>query len=819
MNAIERKDTGRFETPARNLWAEAGGPVLTALAIGVVELLSQTILHLHDPSTLVLLAVVFAAYVGGLRPGLVSAALAWIYFAYFFSIPGRLFRYDEENLRRVIALGSITPAIVVMVGLLYRRSTHRVSLKLRESEERFHAFMDNSPTVAWMRDEQGRYVYVNTPFELTFNLRREDVLGTSSLKPWSEGGGQELRENEAAVLASGKPRQFYETLPSREGPLQHWWILQFLVDDGSGLKFVGGMALDITERKDAEEALRASEERYALAAQSVNDGLWDWNLKTNEVYFSSRWKAMLGCDEAEIGRSPEEWFRRVHPDDLPEVRTALQAHLKGSTPHFESEHRMRHKDRGYRWVLSRALAVRNGDNTAYRMVGAQTDTTQRKIAEEQLIHDALHDALTGLPNRSLFLDRLSHRIRHARRDRNKLFAVLFLDLDRFKLVNDSLGHGSGDELLVETSRRLEKSVRPGDTVARLGGDEFAILLDGVSDTGAAVHVTERIQAFLRMPMKVSGQDFVTTASIGIALSETGYERAEDVLRDADTAMYRAKSLGRARHEVFDREMHARAVVLLQLETDLRQAIERNEFVVHYMPIVSLESGRISGFEALARWKHPQRGLVPPFDFIGVAEEAGLIIAIDRWVLREACRQLKEWQTVLPDGDRLTVSVNLSGKQFRQPDLVDQVQRALQETGLPGESLAVEITENVLIESTESASEMLGSMRKMGVQLYLDDFGTGYSSLSYLQRFPIDALKIDRSFVSRMGPKREGHEIVRAIITLAHNLGMRVIAEGVETGDQLAELRMLKGGFGQGYLFSRPVPGEDAAHLILSEPRW
>ncbi|HEV3029110.1 MAG TPA: EAL domain-containing protein, partial [Planctomycetota bacterium] len=638
-------------------------------------------------------------------------------------------------------------------------------------------------------------------------------------EPWTSDTARQLAENDRAVLESGKPRQLYETLSGPDKIRQHWWLLQFPVDAGAGQRFVGGMAVDITERKQAEEALRASEERYALAAQSVNDGLWDWNLKTNEVYYSERWKAMLGCEDEDIGNTPFEWFRRVHPDDLAQVQSLLQDHLEGRTPTFESEHRMRHKDRGYRWVLSRGLAVRNGSGRPYRMVGAQSDTTQRKLAEEQLIHDALHDALTGLPNRTLFVDRLSHRIRHSRREKDRLFGVLFLDLDRFKLVNDSMGHSAGDQLLIETSRRLEQAVRPGDTVARLGGDEFAVLLEDVTEPGDAVRVAERIQTSLKNPIKLEGQEVVSTASIGIAMSQTGYEKAEDVLRDADTAMYRAKSEGRARHEVFDSAMHARAVSLLKIENELRQAIEREEFRVFYMPIVSLATGRIDGFEALVRWQHPERGLVSPFDFMGVAEDAGLIIAIDRWVLRRACHEVRDWQKKYPDGDRLTVSVNLSAKQFHHSDLVETIRGAITDSGLPGESLGIEITEGVLIDNTSTAGEMLGEMRKLGARIYLDDFGTGYSSLSYLQRFPIDAVKIDRSFVSRLGPKAEGHEIVQAIVTLAHNLGMRVIAEGIESSEQLALLRRLKCGYGQGWLFSKPIPHEEACELLLQEARW
>jgi diguanylate cyclase (GGDEF)-like protein/PAS domain S-box-containing protein len=796
-----------------------GGPLLTAATVGALTLLSSQGFSPQGSSSLLVLVVAFSAFAGGLRPGLTSASLSWIYFALAFSKPGQPFRYDADDLQRLLVLATITPVIVIMVGVLHRRSTAIVTAQLLESEQRFKAFMDNSPTVAWIKDEQGRYVYINAPFELTFNVRRGELTGNTGPEPWTPDTAKHLAENDRAVLETGKPRQIYETLSGPDMVRQHWWLLQFPVDAGPGQRYVGGMAVDITERKAAEEALRASEERYALAAQSVNDGLWDWNLKTNEVYYSERWKAMLGCEDEDIGTTPFEWFRRVHPDDLAQVQTLLQDHLEGRTPTFESEHRMRHKDRGYRWVLSRGLAVRNGSGRAYRMVGAQSDTTQRKLAEEQLIHDALHDALTGLPNRTLFVDRLSHRIRHSRREKDRLFGVLFLDLDRFKLVNDSMGHSAGDQLLIETARRLEQAVRPGDTVARLGGDEFAVLLEDVIEPGAAVRVAERIQSSLKIAIKLENQEVVSTASIGIAMSQTGYEKAEDVLRDADTAMYRAKSEGRARHEVFDSAMHARAVSLLKIENELRQALEREEFRVFYMPIVSLATGRIDGFEALVRWQHPERGIIPPLDFMGVAEDAGLIIAIDRWVLRRACREVRDWQLKQPDGERLSVSVNLSAKQFHHKDLVDTIRGAITDSGLPGESLGIEITEGVLIDNTSTAGAMLDEMRKLGARIYLDDFGTGYSSLSYLQRFPIDAVKIDRSFVSRLGPKTEGHEIVQAIVTLAHNLGMRVIAEGIESSDQLALLRRLKCGYGQGWLFSKPIPHEEASELLMQEARW
>lgn len=444
------------------------------------------------------------------------------------------------------------------------------------------------------------------------------------------------------------------------------------------------------------------------------------------------------------------------------------------------------------------------------------EISDRQRAEEQLIHSAFHDALTGLPNRALFIDRLEHALERAKRLEDYLFAVIFLDLDRFKIVNDSLGHMVGDQLLLAIASRIKACLRSADTVARLGGDEFTILLEDIKDVSYAKDVANRIQEELMLPFNLSGNEVFTTASIGIALSAIGYDRPEQLLRDADTAMYQAKARGKARYEVFDITMHTSAIALLQLETDLRRAIDRHEFRIHYQPIVSLFSGRINGFEALVRWQHPDRGLVSPTEFIPVAEETGLMIPIGWWVLREACRQMHVWQVQFPANPPLTISVNLSGKQFSQPDLSEQIKQILQETSLDPRTLKLEITESVIMENAESATIMLSQLQTLGVQLYMDDFGTGYSSLSYLHRFPIDILKIDRSFVSRMGVDDENLEIVRTIMTLAHNLGMNVTAEGVETAEQLALLRALKCEYGQGYLFSKPVDGEAAGALIAPE---
>ena len=579
---------------------------------------------------------------------------------------------------------------------------------------------------------------------------------------------------------------------------------------------VASLKEQVGERRKAEEALRESEERYKLAALGSNDGLWDWNLKANQIFFSLRWKTMLGHEENEIATSPEEWFKRVHPDDLERVKAEITGHLSGHTPHFENEHRMLHRDGSYRWMLTRGVAVRD-ELGAYRMAGSQSDITERKLAVEQLLHDAFHDALTNLSNRALFTDRLKGAAARAasrvRRGGAYLFAVLFLDLDRFKVVNDSLGHIIGDQLLIEIARRLESTLRPGDTIARLGGDEFAVLIEDINDASDAEHVAERLQSGLRLPFNIAGHEVFTSVSIGIALSSTGYERGEDLLRDADTAMYRAKSLGKARHQVFDKSMHGLAVALLQLETDMRRAIEREEFLIHYQPIVELRTEKITGFEALVRWQHPDRGLLPPEELIPVAEETGLILPIGRWVLQEACRQMKRWQEEFIAARDLTVTVNISGKQFAQTGLTEQIAGALSDTGLKPENLKLEITESVIMDNAEFATSMLLQLRALDVRLMIDDFGTGYSSLSYLHRFPINTLKIDRSFVGRIGTDIEGWEIVRTIVTLANNLGMDIVAEGVETAEQKEQLIALGCQHGQGYYFSRPVDALAAGKMI------
>jgi diguanylate cyclase (GGDEF)-like protein/PAS domain S-box-containing protein len=570
--------------------------------------------------------------------------------------------------------------------------------------------------------------------------------------------------------------------------------------------------------KKAQEALKESEERYALAARGSNDGLWDWSLSANVVHFSPRWKAMLGYQEGEIGDRPEEWFDRIHDADRERVKKEIAAHQKGLTPHFESEHRVLHKDGSFRWMLSRGVAVHDASGNVLRMAGSQTDITEGKVS----------DPLTGLPNRLLFIDRVGRLIKHTRRRKDQLFAVLFLDLDGFKMINDSMGHLIGDQLLLGVANRLEKCLRSTDTVARLGetftvarlgGDEFTVLLDDIKDPSDAKRAAERMMKALASPFILGGKEVFTSVSIGIALSSSAYEQPEDILRDADTAMYRAKSLGKARYEVFDADMRASVMARLQLETDLRHALERGEFCNFYQPIVALVSGEIAGFEALLRWQHPTRGLLGPHEFIPVAEETGLIRELGWWNLREACRQISEWRAALAAHPHLTISVNLSAKQFLQPNLVEDIRKLLGELSLPPEALKLEITESTVMADPSAAVEMLQQIKSLGIHLAIDDFGTGYSSLSYLHRFPLDTLKIDRSFISGMGDDGEGMEIARTILPMANNLRLDVVAEGVETIQQVALLKKLHCKYGQGYYFSRPLSAEGTAALLAGDLTW
>ncbi|WP_247887075.1 GGDEF domain-containing phosphodiesterase [Azospirillum sp. SYSU D00513] len=585
-------------------------------------------------------------------------------------------------------------------------------------------------------------------------------------------------------------------------------------ESGRPARLVGCVA-DVTERRAAEEALRLAEERQALLAAGANDGLWGWSPQNGDLICSPRWTAMLGLSEAEHDGTARVWFDRVLPADLPGLTAAIDLHLSGEREHLQHEFRMLHADGTERWLLVRGIAQRGGDGQAVWMAGSMTDITAAKRAEQQLLFDSFHDGMTRLPNRTLLLDRIGQALDRDRRGGATSFALLLIDLDRFKSINDALGSSLGDRLLTMIADRLIGLRRIGDTLARLSADEFAVLLDDIGDVTDAVEAAQELSQAIAKPLALDTHQLVVTASVGVALSATGYEQAEDMLRDATLAMHRAKSGGRARIEVFDGDLRRAALTLMRTEADLRTAVEQEQLCLFYQPIIALESGRIAGFEALMRWNHPERGLVPPGEFIPLAEECGLIVPMGRWALRTAARQLRVWQARFPRSEPFFMSVNVSARQFRDDDLVRLVEEVLADSGVPPSSLKLEITESMLMQDPDTCRRRMQTIRDMDVRLSIDDFGTGYSSLSYLHKFPADALKIDRSFVQALSSREGNAAIVQVVATLAQILGMDAVAEGVETEAEAEFLRDIRCRYAQGFLFARPAPAATIEALLVN----
>lgn len=688
---------------------------------------------------------------------------------------------------------------------------------LRFAEEKYRGIFENAVEGIFQSSPEGRYLSANpalarlygydSPSHLIHSVRdiaRDIYVDAPSREEFLERMGTE-----------GNVQGFEARVRRRDGTIL--WIAENArtVRGPSGnVLYFEGTVEDITARREAEDALRTSQERYALAAQGSNGGLWEWDLLEDRFYYSPRWAALVGVQENELSERPEEWWDRTHPRDIDLLRQEIQSHLKGHTPHFECEFRILHKDGTWRWVLSRGTALRDANGKPLRMAGSVEEVTSRKRVEEQLMQGALYDGLTGFPNRALLLDRARRALVRSRKSAGAHYVgVLLLDIDRFKLVNDSLGHEAGDELVVAVGQAIEECLNARDTVARLGGDEFAILMEGYQDLSVFTRMAETVLARVALPVRLRGQELYVTVSAGIAISERAQDQPEDLLRDAEAAMYKAKSQGKGRHMVYNPGMHEYAVAHLEMESALRRAVEREEFRVYYQPILELEDGRLAGFEALVRWVHPDKGIVSPAVFIPLAEESGLIVDIGRTVLRDSCRQVALWRREHPDAESIWISVNLSVKQFALPDIVEQVRSVLFETGLPGECLKLEITESVIMDNSADASMKVLGLKDLGIRLSIDDFGTGYSSLSYLHQFPFDALKIDRSFVMRLGDAPERAAIVRTIIQLAQNLGMETVAEGVETKFQLGGLRAMGCRYGQGYLFGKPAPADDAVKWL------
>jgi diguanylate cyclase (GGDEF)-like protein/PAS domain S-box-containing protein len=566
-----------------------------------------------------------------------------------------------------------------------------------------------------------------------------------------------------------------------------------------------------TELDRLSAALNESEQQFRITFDHAA-GMGLTTTKGEWVRVNKSLCKLLGYSEAELLKTTLHSLS--HPEDAEWLKEQLTNLLRGSIASVQLEQRFIRQDAGIAWVVLSAAKIADSDNKSAKLILQMQDITDRKSVEERLLHEALHDALTGLPNRALYMDHLRKAVaRWKRRDRGA-FAVLFLDLDGFKGINDTLGHLAGDQLLVEFTQRLIENVRPGDTFARMGGDEFSILLDDLNDLNDAIIAVKRLHRNLEAPFRLSGREVFVTSSIGVALSTPEYVDPEEILRHADAAMYRAKKLGKGRYEVFDRTTSKRLERQSQIETDLSRAVERAELFLEYQPIVALETGRIAGFEALLRWQHPTLGMIAPPDFITVAEATGAIVPIGEWVLEESCRQTREWQKSCPQNPPLYISVNLSVKQFTQPNLVEQVAIALHNAGLDPSGLKLEITESMLM-SADSAIRMLSQLHALGVGISIDDFGTGYSSLSYLHRLPIGNLKIDRSFVISMSANRESFEIVRTIITLAQSLNLTIVAEGIETNEQLQMLRDLNCQYGQGHFFSKALKVEWAASLLFA----
>jgi diguanylate cyclase (GGDEF)-like protein/PAS domain S-box-containing protein len=563
----------------------------------------------------------------------------------------------------------------------------------------------------------------------------------------------------------------------------------------------------------ALEAARLSEERYKLAAAGSNDGLWDWDVPSNVLYCSDRWKLMIGLSaDADVSRL-EQWLEYAHEEDRPGLVAAIQAHLDGERPNFEEEYRVYQVGGEIRWMLCRGIAVRDESGRAIRMAGSLTDITEQRRIRDTLAQAARHDPLTDLPNRTLFGELLQRAIAQGARSSANRYAVLYIDLDGFKLVNDSLGHVIGDRFLVAIAQRLQGQLRPGDSLARLGGDEFAVLAQNFTTPEDVCAIAERLQSALTEPFRLGDHELFGSASIGIVSGGPQYRSVDALLRDADIAMYRAKAAGRGGYELFDPTMHASALKRLTLETELRRAVERQEFTVFYQPIVALPSSRITGLEALVRWVRADGHLAPPSEFITVAEETGLIVPLTYQVLRESCRQVAAWQQMF--GQPLHLSVNVSSKLFTRDDFIDQVEAAITDTGLLPGSLQLEITESVLINHSDVVDHNFQRLRGISVAVHLDDFGTGYSSLSYLQRYPVDALKLDKSFVARMG-SADNDGVGGAIVKLARELGMGLIAEGVETVAHAEQLVALDCPHAQGYLYSEPLTASAVVPLLAKE---
>lgn len=672
---------------------------------------------------------------------------------------------------------------------------------LKASEERYRDLFENANDTIYLHDLQGKFISVNQTGERMFGYSREEALNLNIGQVVAPENLEKAKLQIAAKIAGQNASNYELDCIRKDGKRVSFEVSSRVIFDGKQPVAIQGIARDISDRKKAEA------ERDRLYNFS-NDLLATIAFDGTLLHINPAWRKILGYPTSElVGKSLNDL---THPEDQAKNRSEAKRLNKGHNSSYES--RLMCEDGSFRWISWNATPFVS-EEISY-VVGR--NITERKVAERVLEHNALFDTLTNLPNRTQFMNHLQKAIQQYEEDSSRGFAMLFLDLDRFKIINDGLGHLIGDKLLIAIADRIKNVLRPGDIVARLGGDEFTLLIHNVKTVSDATTVAERIQKVLSNPFKLDNYEVFTSASIGIIIADKTKRTPEDFLRDADSAMYRAKDSGKARYEIFDQAMFTRNMNLLQVETDLRKAIERDEFRVFYQPIVSLQTSELKEFEALIRWQHPHRGLVSPLEFIEIAEETGLIIPIGKWILEEACRQTKEWKTLLPNQHNLTISVNLSSKQLMHPALHSQVVEVLEKTQLNPKSLKLEVTESIVMENAETALNVLNELTSLGISISTDDFGTGYSSLSYLHQFPFKRIKIDRSFIGKMDTDVKSEAIVRTILMLADNLGFEVVAEGIENINQLKKLQTLGCAYGQGYLFSKPVNERDAEKLLQIE---
>ncbi len=573
--------------------------------------------------------------------------------------------------------------------------------------------------------------------------------------------------------------------------------------------------------RKATERIKLSEERYALAAKGANDGLWDWNLETNKIFYSDRFMEIIGLKGQSFKDTPQEWFARVHEEDYPQFMSHFQCSIdQNKREHFECEYRMLHENGKYIWVLSRWITLYDKKGHAKRYVGSQTEITSRKAMEERLVHDALHDHLTSLPNRILFNDRLEQTLIQHERDNSHQFAVLCIDIDNFKNINNTLGHQAGDDLLVEVAHRLRGRVRAGDTVSRLGGDEFAIILNDIQSDDELKAILARISQNIIKIFETSDQKVPVTTSIGVVhvTSSNPYQTSNEILRDADIALYRAKADGKNCFAIFERDMHLAVKRNFELTHSLRDAIEAQNMFVYYQPIIHLKDMNIGGFEALIRWHHPQLGWIPPSQFIPLAEGTDMIGNIGKFVLEQSCQQLALWRHQIPQAEQWFMAVNVSAEQLENEDILELLNHLLCKNSLPAHLIKLEVTENVLISHDKIVEDNLLKLRRMGVKIAIDDFGTGYSSLNTLNTIPFDVLKIDRVFIHDLNTNKKSQNMVNFITTLTDTLDMEAVAEGIESQEQLTYLKKTRCKFGQGYFLGHPMPAHELEQKVFPRTR-